>query len=110
MKHLILIFLACLLSSCLEVREEVWIDSSGGGRMQFDYTLPTQVIAMAGGEEGLREEIKSLKSIIKTLELQMSSYGENASKLSKLQRELNIKRDLYDDILIRFEKASKPLP
>jgi polysaccharide chain length determinant protein (PEP-CTERM system associated) len=56
--------------------------------------------------EGLREEIKSLKSIIKTLELQMSSYGENASKLSKLQRELNIKRDLYDDILIRFEKAS----
>ena len=56
--------------------------------------------------EGLKEEIKSLKSIINALELQMSSYGKNASELSKLQRELAIKRDLYDDILLRFEKAS----
>lgn len=56
--------------------------------------------------DGLREEIKSLKSIIRTLETQMSGYGENASELSKLQRTLTIKRDLYDDILLRFEKAS----
>lgn len=56
--------------------------------------------------DGLREEIKSLKSIIRSLETQMSGYGENASELSKLQRELTIKRDLYDDILLRFEKAS----
>jgi polysaccharide chain length determinant protein (PEP-CTERM system associated) len=56
--------------------------------------------------EGLNDEIKSLQEMINTLEVQMSSYGENASELSKLQRELAIKRDLYDDILIRFEKAN----
>lgn len=56
--------------------------------------------------EGLKEEIKSLNGIIVSLEKQMSSYGENASDLSKLQRELTIKRNLYDDILVRFENAS----
>lgn len=56
--------------------------------------------------DGLHEEIKSLKNIINALQEQMSGYGENAGKLSKLQRELSIKRDLYDDILLRFEKAN----
>ncbi|MFT6926252.1 MAG: polysaccharide chain length determinant protein (PEP-CTERM system associated) [Psychromonas sp.] len=56
--------------------------------------------------DGLREEIKSLNNMIETLQIQMSGYGENASTLAKLQRELSIKRDLYDDILLRFEKAN----
>ncbi|MFT6984558.1 MAG: polysaccharide chain length determinant protein (PEP-CTERM system associated) [Psychromonas sp.] len=56
--------------------------------------------------DGLREEIKSLKNLIITLQKQMSGYGQNAGKLAKLQRELSIKRDLYDDILLRFEKAN----
>jgi polysaccharide chain length determinant protein (PEP-CTERM system associated) len=56
--------------------------------------------------DGLREEIKSLKNMIKILQIQMSGYGENASTLAKLQRELAIKRDLHDDILLRFEKAN----
>lgn len=56
--------------------------------------------------EGLKEEINSLKKIINELEHSMSGYGENASQLSKLQRELTIKRDLYDDILLRYEKAN----
>ncbi|GLS91287.1 chain-length determining protein [Psychromonas marina] len=55
--------------------------------------------------EGLFEEVKSLKLMIAELEQQMSGYGANASQLSKLEREVAIKRDLYDDILLRFEKA-----
>lgn len=54
----------------------------------------------------LGEEIKSLKTMITALETEMASYGEKASLLSKLQRDVAIKRDLYDDILLRFEKAS----
>jgi len=56
--------------------------------------------------DALGEEVKSLKNIISTLENEMSGYGKKASVLSKLERELSIKRDLYDDILLRFEKAS----
>jgi len=59
----------------------------------------------SGKVEGLFAEVKSLKIMVAELELQMSSYGENASMLSKLEREVSIKRDLYDDMLLRFEKA-----
>jgi polysaccharide chain length determinant protein (PEP-CTERM system associated) len=59
----------------------------------------------SGKVEGLFEEVKSLKIMIAELEQQMSGYGANASMLSKLEREVSIKRDLYDDMLLRFEKA-----
>jgi polysaccharide chain length determinant protein (PEP-CTERM system associated) len=60
---------------------------------------------ISGKVEGLFEEIKSLKEMIHKLEKQLSGYGANASMLSKLEREVSIKRDLYDDMLLRFEKA-----
>ena len=60
----------------------------------------------SGKVDGLFEEVKSLKVMINKLEEQMSGYGANASMLSKLEREVTIKRDLYDDMLLRFEKAS----
>lgn len=56
--------------------------------------------------EGLKEEINSLTQSIDSLEQQVSNYGANASTLSKLQRALTIKRQLYDDILLRYEKAN----
>ena len=59
----------------------------------------------SGKVEGLIEEVKSLKKMVAELEAMMSGYGENASTLSKLEREVAIKRDLYDDMLMRFEKA-----
>ena len=60
----------------------------------------------SGKVEGLAAEVKSLQAMIAELEEQMSGYGANASILSKLEREVSIKRDLYDDMLMRFEKAS----
>ena len=35
----------------------------------------------------------------------MSGYGANANKLSKLERDLGVKRGLYDDLLLRRENA-----
>jgi polysaccharide chain length determinant protein (PEP-CTERM system associated) len=55
--------------------------------------------------DGLNEEVNSLTTMSNTLAKQMSSYGEKASELSKLERELSIKRELYDDLLMRFEKV-----
>ena len=53
----------------------------------------------------LNEEIKSLKEMTANLENLINGYGANASELSKLERDLKVKRDLYDDLLLRHEKA-----
>lgn len=55
--------------------------------------------------DALNEEIISLRNIIATLEKQIAGFGEKSSELSKLERELSIKRELYDDLLMRFEKV-----
>lgn len=55
--------------------------------------------------DGLEEEIKSLKNMIDDLDDQMAGYGANANALSKLERTLKVKRDLYDDLLQRRERA-----
>jgi polysaccharide chain length determinant protein (PEP-CTERM system associated) len=55
--------------------------------------------------DGLREEIKSLKQMVTELENQTAGYGVNSSEFSRLERDLKIKRDLYDDLLLRNEKA-----
>lgn len=59
----------------------------------------------SGKVEGLEAEVNTLKKMITDLEKLMSGYGETASMLSKLEREVAIKRDLYDDMLMRYEKA-----
>lgn len=61
---------------------------------------------MSNRVKALNEEVNSLKSMMLELEQQISGYGESASQLSKLEREVAIKRDLYDDMLVRYEKAS----
>ena len=55
--------------------------------------------------DDLHEEIKRLKQMVTELEQQTAAYGANASELSRLERDLNVKRDLYDDLLERHEKA-----
>ena len=55
--------------------------------------------------DGLREEIKSLQQMVNELEIQTARYGENSSEFFKLERDLNIKRDLYDDLMLRNEEA-----
>jgi len=55
--------------------------------------------------DGLEEEIKSLKSMIKELERSLSGYGGLERKLIKLERDQKVKRELYDELLSRYEMA-----
>lgn len=55
--------------------------------------------------DGLNEEIKSLNKMIKKLEIQTSSYGNDENEFSRLERDVKIKRELYDDLLLRHENA-----
>lgn len=58
--RLFLLGLSLLLSSCFEIREEIWINSRGGGRIQIDYSLPRAAIAPLGGEPGIRSQVEDL--------------------------------------------------
>lgn len=55
--------------------------------------------------DSLSEEIKTIQIMISDLEVLTSSFGENEKQLLNLQRDLALKRQLYDNLLERFEMA-----
>lgn len=55
--------------------------------------------------DALTEETHVLKTMIKDLEIQASNFGNNEKELYQLQRDLVLKRGLYDDLVERFEMA-----
>ena len=103
--------LACvataLLASCIDGREEVWVNADGSGRAEVSYSLPAAAARFQGGEAGVRRMIEGflkdapgisnsscevttegdrLKIRVRTtfdsaLELQQISKGEAMSKL-----------------------------
>ncbi|PMJ89855.1 GNVR domain-containing protein [Vibrio sp. 10N.261.55.A7] len=55
--------------------------------------------------EALNEETKSLKQMIFELEQKANNFGDNAKSLYRLQRDVQIKRQLYDELVERYEMA-----
>jgi polysaccharide chain length determinant protein (PEP-CTERM system associated) len=55
--------------------------------------------------DSLEEEIKSLQKMIAELESNLSGYGNLERILIKLQRDHDVKRELYDELLKRYELA-----
>jgi len=56
-------------------------------------------------EEGLKQEIKSLKAQIQEMEEQVKAFAIIERDLTELERELNTKQSLYDEFLKRYEMA-----
>lgn len=46
-----------LTSSCIDTREEYWLDANGGGRAHAVYELPLAVARAQGGPEGIKNQI-----------------------------------------------------
>lgn len=55
--RLLVLAVAGLLSSCIDGREEYWLQADGSGRAEITYQLPAAVAAGHGGEPGLRKLI-----------------------------------------------------
>jgi polysaccharide chain length determinant protein (PEP-CTERM system associated) len=55
--------------------------------------------------DSLEEETSRLRDLIDELEAQAAGYGEQERKLTELQRDLSVKRKLYEDLLHRYEMA-----
>ncbi len=57
------VFLAAcslLLSSCIDGREEVWLEADGSGRAHFRYDIPATAAKFQGGTKGVEELLDSL--------------------------------------------------
>lgn len=55
--------------------------------------------------ESLSEETKSLERMIDDLEQQANRFGDNAKSMHRLVRDAEIKRQLYDELIQRYEMA-----
>jgi hypothetical protein len=55
--RILLVATAFALPSCIDGREEVWLEADGSGRSEISYTIPSSIATMQGGEEGLRKMI-----------------------------------------------------
>lgn len=63
---------ACILTSCIDGREEIWLAADGSGRADVSYSLPASVAKFQGGEAGIRKLIGDF--LAKTPEIQSSSH------------------------------------
>lgn len=63
---------AGLLSSCIDSREEYWLEAGGNGLAELTYSIPAAAAALHGGESGIREMIAVF--LKKTPEISASSY------------------------------------
>ncbi|MFQ3288755.1 MAG: hypothetical protein ACI93V_000975 [Alteromonadaceae bacterium] len=55
--------------------------------------------------EKIREEINSIAKQIIILKTSLAGTGEMERQLQELERDLKVQRDLYSDLLYRYEKA-----
>lgn len=58
-----------------------------------------------GRYESLTEETKSLKQMVEQLEQEANRFGDNAKTMHHLVRNAEIKRQLYDELVQRYEMA-----
>lgn len=88
---------------------QLWAIASKDSRADGGQTLlvsQLENLQLARSEvDGLKEELVSLQDMIAKGESQAANYGANESELSLLERSVKIKRELYEDFLLRHEKA-----
>jgi hypothetical protein len=70
--RLIALGAALLLGSCIDSREEIWLEADGSGRAEISYSLPANAAKLQGGEAGIRKLIGEF--LAHTPALKSSSY------------------------------------
>ncbi|MGR5266835.1 GumC family protein [Vibrio astriarenae] len=58
-----------------------------------------------GKYEALKEETSRMRSMIVELEERTRSFGDDVKEIYRLQRDVELKRDLYEELLQRYEMA-----
>lgn len=103
-----LIVIAGFLASCVDSREEYWLDADGSGRAEITYHLPAAAAAVHGGESGLREMIAGVLN-------EMSEIASSACDVATEEKRVRVKINIsFDSALalreIGQEASLKALP
>lgn len=91
--------------------DQLWDIASAAGagsNREFQPLLITQLQNLQlvrGRYESLKQETSSLESMIAELNADARNYGSNAKQLLRLQRDVTLKRELYDELVERYEMA-----
>lgn len=56
-----------LLSSCIDSREEIWLQRSGGGKARITVSLPSSVVTLRGGPDAVSALIDELLAVHPTI-------------------------------------------
>ncbi|MFG6245299.1 GumC family protein [Vibrio diabolicus] len=64
-----------------------------------------QLQIMRGRFEALTEETNSLRTMIQELESNAHRFGSTATEINRLARDVAVKREMYDDLVERYEMA-----
>ncbi len=65
----------------------------------------TNLLTAKRKADGLDDNISRLKSLILNLKKNVNSFGDKENQLIRLQRDLKVKRDIYEELLQRYEMA-----
>jgi hypothetical protein len=76
--------LAMALASCIDGREEIWIEHDGSGRVDVNYQIPASAALLQGGEAGIK---KLLQDFLSTTTALSSSTAE----VTKIQERFQIR-------------------
>jgi hypothetical protein len=75
------ILAACLLTSCIDCREEIWFNSAGGGRADITYSLPAITAQFQGGESGVRQRIEKFLADTKGIQFSTCAVATENERL-----------------------------
>jgi len=58
--RLLPILLCLLVASCIDCKEEFWLNADGSGTAEATYDLPASAVTLGGGETQIRKSIESM--------------------------------------------------
>ncbi len=104
--HLATVCACCLLVSCIDGREEIWLNADGSGKADVTYTLPAVAARIHGGEQGvsrlLEKFLKSTSALTQTahevtteddrLKIRVRASFDSALDLQKIPSSSSISR------------------
>ncbi|MEX1049341.1 MAG: hypothetical protein WED15_07420 [Akkermansiaceae bacterium] len=90
--RIIALIAACLLVSCIDGHEEVWLETNGSGRAEISYSLPKAAARFQGGEAGVSRMIAKF-------------LAENPAILASSHRVSTEGEQLKIFIQVRFDAA-----
>ncbi|AUI85983.1 chain-length determining protein [Vibrio azureus] len=79
-------------------------DSQGGSQPLLVSQLH-QLQLIRSQHELLTEETDSLRKMVEELEVSANRFGSTATEINRLSRDVAVKRELYDDLVERYEMA-----